>query len=80
MISRCIQLLFTGVLLLVASSGRAAAESNPFFAMNTIARGGPEAVVPMLQDLGYDGLGGAAGDAAMPDAKIAKGTARRRNM
>jgi sugar phosphate isomerase/epimerase len=45
-----------------------AAEANPFFAMNTIARGPPEVVVPLLQELGYAGLGGAAGDRAMAGA------------
>jgi sugar phosphate isomerase/epimerase len=47
--------------------GRAAA-ANPFFAMDTIAKGGPDVVVPLLKELGYDGLGGAAGDGAMADA------------
>lgn len=41
---------------------------HPFFAFNTIARGGPETVVPMLKELGYDGLGGDYGDAAMASA------------
>ena len=41
---------------------------NPFFAMNTIAKGPPEVVVPLLQELGYDGLGGAAGDRPMAEA------------
>ncbi|MDR3403108.1 MAG: sugar phosphate isomerase/epimerase [Chthoniobacter sp.] len=36
--------------------------------MNTIARGRPEVVVPLLKDLGYDGLGGAAGDLEMAAA------------
>ena len=36
--------------------------------MNTIARGRPDVVVPMLKELGYDGLGGAAGDAEMAEA------------
>jgi len=43
-------------------------KSNAFFAMDTIARGGAAEVVPMLRDLGYDGLGGTAGDSAMPVA------------
>jgi len=42
--------------------------ANAFFAMNTIAKGGPEVVVPLLKELGYDGLGGAAGDRAMAEA------------
>jgi sugar phosphate isomerase/epimerase len=45
-----------------------AAEVNPFFAMNTIAKGPPEVVVPLLKDLGYAGLGGAVGDRAMAEA------------
>lgn len=45
-----------------------AAEPNAFFAMNTIAKGPPEVVVPLLKELGYDGFGGAAGDRAMADA------------
>lgn len=45
-----------------------AAEPNPFFAMDTIAKGKPEIVVPLLKDLGYARLGGAAGDRAMAEA------------
>src|SRR6476660_704698 len=41
---------------------------NPFFAMDTIARGGPEKVVPLLKELGYAGLGGQAGDKQMATA------------
>lgn len=37
------------------------AAEPPFFAMDTIARGGPD-VVPLLKELGYAGLGGTAGD------------------
>jgi sugar phosphate isomerase/epimerase len=54
-------------LLNLGGQGHAAA-TNPFFAMNTIAKGGPEEVVPLLKELGYEGLGGAAGDRAMADA------------
>jgi len=50
------------------SAGALAAGRNAFFAMNTIAKGGPEEVVPLLKELGYDGLGGAAGDGAMATA------------
>ena len=46
----------------------AAAPANPFFAMDTIAKGPPAVVVPLLKELGYDGLGGAAGDRAMAEA------------
>ena len=48
-------------------------KTNAFFAMDTIARGGAAEVVPMLRDLGYDGLGGTAGDSAMPAALKAAG-------
>ncbi len=41
-----------------------AAATSPFFAMNTGARGGPEVVAPLLEELGYDGLGGGPGGAA----------------
>ena len=47
--------------------------TNPFFAMDTIARGGPEVVAPMLKDLGYDGLGGTAGNEPMANAINAAG-------
>jgi sugar phosphate isomerase/epimerase len=46
---------------------------NPFFAMNTIARGDAKTVVPLLAELGYDGLGGSAGDGAMASALEARG-------
>ncbi len=59
--------------LLVLSTMAQAGEKNPFFAMDTIARGKPEAVVPMLRELGYAGLGGAPGDAAMAQALAAAG-------
>jgi hypothetical protein len=42
-------------------------------AVGGIARGGPDAVVPLLKELGYDGLGGGAGDAAMAGALEAAG-------
>lgn len=58
--------------LLLAHAPAVAAEpespaANAFFAMDTAARGGPETVVPLLKELGYDGLGGKAGDVVMPD-------------
>lgn len=62
--------LFLGV---SAALSLHAAEPNPFFAMNTIAKGPPEVVVPLLKELGYAGLGGAAGDRAMADALAASG-------
>jgi sugar phosphate isomerase/epimerase len=51
-------------LAIVGALGRAA-PANPFFAMDTIAKGGPDVVVPLLKEFGYAGLGGAAGDRAM---------------
>jgi sugar phosphate isomerase/epimerase len=59
---------FLCVALLATAGQLPAAAANPFFAMDTIAKGGPEVVVPLLQSLGYDGLGGAAGDGAMAAA------------
>lgn len=53
--------------LAFALSARAA-DTNAFFAMNTIAKGPPEVVVPLLKEHGYAGLGGAAGDRAMAEA------------
>jgi sugar phosphate isomerase/epimerase len=60
-------LAFVGGIAALATLARAA-DSNPFFAMNTIAKGPPELVVPLLKELGYAGLGGAAGDRAMAEA------------
>ncbi len=56
------------LLLTLACGPLRAADANPFFAMNTIARGGPAEVVPLLKELGYAGLGGAVGDGAMAAA------------
>lgn len=50
-----------------------AAPPNDFFAMDTIARGKPEQVVPLLKELGYQGLGGQAGDTVMAEALEAAG-------
>lgn len=60
------RLLLLGMLA-VFGAGRGVA-ANAFFAMDTIAKGPPEVVAPLLKELGYAGLGGAAGDAAMADA------------
>jgi sugar phosphate isomerase/epimerase len=49
------------------------AEEPPFFAMNTIARGGPDVVPQLLKEFGYNGLGGAAGDDRMAKALEAEG-------
>lgn len=56
-------LLFNSVVSAVGAEKPA--PRNAFFAMNTIARGKAAVVVPMLKELGYDGLGGNAGDGEM---------------
>ena len=48
-------------------------ESGGFFAMDTIARGKAGTVVPMLKELGYSGLGGAAGEGVMAVALEGEG-------
>lgn len=50
-----------------------AAPANPFFAMDNIARGGPDVAPAMLRQLGYDGFGGRANDEIMPPAIAAAG-------
>ena len=67
------KLLSITLALFVLSSMAHAGEKNPFFAMDTIARGKPDKVVPMLRELGYAGLGGAPGDEAMAQALTAAG-------
>jgi sugar phosphate isomerase/epimerase len=54
--------------LVILNGFGAAVRANPFFAMDTIAKGSPDTVVLLLKELGYAGLGGAAGDRAMADA------------
>jgi sugar phosphate isomerase/epimerase len=61
-------LLLVCCFTIVSIARAAAGQAYQFFAMNTIARGDAQTVVPMLKELGYDGLGGAAGDEAMPAA------------
>lgn len=51
----------------------AAPAVNPFFAMDNIARGGPDVAPAMLQELGYDGFGGRVPDETMRPAIAAKG-------
>jgi sugar phosphate isomerase/epimerase len=46
---------------------------NPFFAMDNIARGGPDVAPAMLRELGYDGFGGRVPDEAMAPAVTAQG-------
>ena len=58
----------TSVLLAFACGALCAGEPNPFFAMDTAARGKPAEVVPLLKELGYTGLGGQVGDGAMATA------------
>lgn len=54
--------------LMFCQEGSQARPVQAFFAMDTIAKGGPETVVPLLERLGYAGLGGQPGDAAMAGA------------
>jgi sugar phosphate isomerase/epimerase len=61
------------ILLMLLATPVWAGPANQFFAMDTIARGTPDAVVAMLKDLGFDGLGGAAGDDRMARAMEAAG-------
>ncbi|NQU25152.1 MAG: sugar phosphate isomerase/epimerase [Candidatus Nealsonbacteria bacterium] len=71
--------LLIAVLLLLVPLSLTAAEpaaeaASPFFAMNTGARGGPEVVAPLLEGLGYAGLGGGpAGAAEMATALEKRG-------
>jgi len=58
------------ICLLAANSTHAA---NPFFAMDNIARGGPDVVPAMLKELGYDGFGGRVPDETMLPAVTARG-------
>jgi sugar phosphate isomerase/epimerase len=46
---------------------------NPFFAMDNIARGGPDVAPAMLSELGYDGFGGRVPDETMLPAMSARG-------
>ncbi|MSU22446.1 MAG: sugar phosphate isomerase/epimerase, partial [Opitutus sp.] len=50
-----------------------AAPKNPFFAMDNIARGGPDVAPAMLKELGYDGFGGRVPDGTMLPAITAHG-------
>lgn len=61
------RLLLLISVLTLGGLGRGA-DPNPFFAMDTIAKGGPEIVAPLLQEFGYAGLGGKLGDRPMADA------------
>jgi sugar phosphate isomerase/epimerase len=59
------------LLILVASVAVHAA--NPFFAMDNIARGGPDVAPAMLKELGYEGFGGRVPDKTMLPAVRAQG-------
>ena len=50
-----------------------AAPLNPFFAMDNIARGGPDVAPALLSELGYDGFGGRVPDETMLPALTARG-------
>jgi len=67
---RCAQFFVLTATVALALSARAA---NPFFAMDNIARGGPDVAPALLRELGYDGYGGRALDEIMPSAVAAQG-------
>lgn len=69
------RIVFLALLILDAVVLRAATPppANPFFAMDNIARGGPEVAPAMLRELGYDGFGGRVPDETMAPAIAAKG-------
>ena len=67
---RCAQFFVLTATIALALSARAA---NPFFAMDNIARGGPDVAPALLRELGYDGYGGRALDEIMPPAVAAQG-------
>ena len=64
--------ILTPLLLLLALASSAFA-ANPFFAMDNIARGGPDVAPAMLKELGYDGFGGRVPDVTMLPAVQARG-------
>jgi sugar phosphate isomerase/epimerase len=68
MLSRTLALAFV-----LTATAFAAPAVNPFFAMDNIARGGPDTVPAMLSELGYDGYGGRVPDEIMAPAITAKG-------
>ncbi len=61
------------LLITATATALAAAPANPFFAMDNIARGGPDVAPAMLKALGYDGYGGRVPDETMAPAMAAKG-------
>jgi sugar phosphate isomerase/epimerase len=60
-------------LTLAFSTAALASAANPFFAMDNIARGGPDLAPAMLRELGYDGFGGRVPDETMLPAITARG-------
>jgi len=61
-------------LLLASLTGHAGTPpANAFFAMDNIARGGPDVAPPLLRELGYDGFGGRVPDETMAPAVTAQG-------
>lgn len=69
MLSRTLTLAFA----LTTTAFAATPAANPFFAMDNIARGGPDTVPAMLSELGYDGYGGRVPDETMAPAITAQG-------
>ena len=69
---RPVRFLALAVAVALTTTATAAPE-NPFFAMDNIARGGPDVAPAMLHELGYDGYGGRALDEIMPPAIAAQG-------
>jgi sugar phosphate isomerase/epimerase len=64
---------FIRLALLLAALASSAFAANPFFAMDNIARGGPDIAPAMLKELGYDGFGGRVPDETMLPAIKARG-------
>ena len=64
---------FLPLLLALGVAHAAPAPRNPFFAMDNIARGGPDVAPAMLHELGYDGFGGRVPDESMLPAVRARG-------
>ncbi len=69
---KALPLVLVAILPLLGGPAHAA-PTNAFFAMDNIARGGPDIAPAMLSELGYDGFGGRALDEIMPAAIAASG-------
>lgn len=61
------------LIVLALATVTPAGAANPFFAMDNIARGGPEVAPAMLRELGFDGFGGRVPDEVMYPAITAVG-------